>query len=195
MAYSKSKNPRSRFLEYSSDEELFDDLLYSFPKKSHHEKITNTLAVVFPANRDYQRAAKTSILTVIVSVMLIITGFTIFCLIATPETLVKNEVTSIASDYYENYFYSKILDNNSLSQNSADFNESVMEDIMKNYTARGFANISLKQLLLYDNQKHASATAFLEQYCNLDRSYIKIYPEAPFNRKNYRVDYNYSCKF
>ncbi|MBR3252654.1 hypothetical protein IKF84_01105 [Candidatus Saccharibacteria bacterium] len=195
MAYSDSKNPRGRFWEYTSDEELFDDILHTFPKISTGEKVTNTLSVIFPTDRDYQRAARTSVLTVIATIMLIVIGFNIFCLVVTPEKLVKDEITAITSDYYENYFYNKVLDNNSLSTDNADFNASAMEKILKNYTNRGFASISLRQLLLSDDQKHIAATEHLEKYCNLDRSNIKIYPEAPYNRQNYHVEYSYSCKF
>lgn len=188
MAYIDVKNPRYRFLEYSSDEELFYDILYSFPKKSRRDKFASAI-------ENCNRAAKGSILTIIVAVLFIMIGFTTFGLIATPEYLVKNEITAIATDYYENYFYNRILDNNFLTTDSPDFSESTMEKIMDKYIDRGFANVSLRQLLLYDNKKHAAATPLLEEYCNLDASSIRIYPEAPFDRQNYRVDYKYSCKF
>ena len=188
MAYIDGKNPRYRFSEYFSDEELFDDLLNSFPKKTTRDK----LACIA---QNYNRIAKDSVLTVIVTVLLIVTGFTVFGMIATPEYLIKNEITAIATDYYENYFYNKILNNNSLATDSPDFSESTMEKIMEKYIDRGFANISLRQLLLYDDEKHVAATSLLEEYCNLDASNIRIYPEAPFDRQNYRVDYKYSCKF
>ena len=194
MAYSKNKNPNYRFLDYLSDERLFDDIAKNFPKKSHRITKIKPLAI-FPTNTDYYRAAKTSILSIIVIVMLTVTGFTIFCLIATPEHLVKTEIASIATDYYENYFYNSILENNSLTPDNPDFNKPIMENILKDYTDRGFASISLRELLLYDNRKYTSATEYFEKYCNLDRSNIKIYPEAPFNRQNYRIDYDYSCKF
>ena len=195
MAYSSSKNPRERFCKYSSNEEFFNDILKTFPKKSPSEKIATNLATIFPANRDYRRAAKNSILTVIAAVTLTVIAYIIFCLIATPEKLVKDEIASITSDYYENYFYNSILENNSLSQEDTDFNAPAMEEILKNYSARGFADITLRQLLLYDDQKHSAATEYLSKYCNLDSSRIKIYPEAPYKRQDYHVDYNYSCKF
>lgn len=195
MAYSEIKNPRERFREYTSDDELFDDLTYTFPRKSSSEKVGETLAVIFPTDLDYHRAAKTSVLTIIATIMLIVIGFSIFCLVVTPETLVKDEIASITSDYYENYFYNKVLDNNSLSTDNADFDASAMEKILKNYTNRGFASVSLRQLLLSDDQKHIASSEYLEKYCNLDRSNIKIYPEAPFSRQDYHVEYSYSCKF
>ena len=194
MAYSDSKNPRYRFWEYTSSDELFDDILSTFPKKSTGEKVAESLAIIFPADRDYHRAAKTSVLTVIATITLTVVGYIIFCLIATPENVIKNEITTITSDYYENYFYNKILDNNYLSTDDADFDASTMENILGRYTARGFATVSLRQLLLTDNSK-PDTTAYLEKYCNLDRSNVKIYPEAPFSRQDYHVEYSYSCKF
>lgn len=127
------------------------------------------------------RYAKTSILVVIISAMLVMILFTLFNFIATPEFIVKRKIESIAKDYYENYFYNSI--------------PNPSPEALNYYVDRGFASVNLRQLLLYDDQKYASATESLKKYCNLDRTFIKIYPEAPFNRKDYRVDYSYSCKF
>ena len=146
---------------------------------------------------DPARIAKNTVLAVIILAMLTVIAFTLYNLIATPEFLVKREVESITSDYYENYFYNKILENNSINPKESDLSiiEPAMSKALEKYVSNGFARVSFRQLLLYDDRKHAASSNFLSEYCDLDKSIIKIYPESPFGRKNYRVDYSYSCKF
>jgi len=125
------------------------------------------------------KIARNTILTVILFLMLIVTGFTIFSFIATPEFLVKREIENIATDYYENYFYPSIPNPSGLDS----------------YLQSGFARVNLRQLLLYDNRKHYASMEYLSSYCDLDKTQIKVYPEKPFEKKSYRVEYTYSCKF
>ena len=142
----------------------------SVPSRRAHSKTNSERSYYF---------AKNSILTVIAVAMLVVLGFTIFNFIATPEFLVKREITNIATDYYENYFYNLIPNPNDL-----DF-----------YNKHGFARMTLRQLLLYDDRKHGASEAYLSDYCDLDKTQIKIYPEQPYDRKSYHIDYTYSCKF
>ena len=128
---------------------------------------------------DSYHFSKNSILTVIAFATLMVVGFAIFNLIATPEFLVKNRIKKITSDYYENYFYDSVPDHEAL-------------DIYKD---TGLAKVSLRQLLLYSDKKHATSLEFFEKYCDLENTYIKIYPESPYDRQNYHVDYAYSCNF
>lgn len=132
-------------------------------------------------SRSYKayRFSKNSILTIIIFATLIVVGFSIFNLIATPEFLVKRRIENIASDYYENYFYDSVPEHEALDL----------------YKDTGLARVSLRQLLLYSDKKHATSLEFFEKYCNLDSTYIKIYPESPYERENYHVDYAYSCNF
>jgi len=162
-----------------------------FTKKSRQAKFNRSVSYV----SDH---AKNIVLTIISTTALIVIGFMIFNLIATPEFLVKREVESITKDYYENYFYPSILSNNSISADSVSTPEgaaSALSDVLAQYTEKGFARLTLHQLLLYDNLRHYSSIASLSKYCDLDRTLIKIYPESPFTHQNYRVNYTYSCKF
>lgn len=113
--------------------------------------------------------------------------FTLFNLIATSEYLVKRRIKSIASDYYENYYYNLVL---SFNENHGD-----IDQVFAHYQNSGFAKVTLRQLLLYDNQKHIGAMSELSKYCNLDSTIIKVYPEPPFSKTNYHINYGYSCKF
>lgn len=161
-------------------------------------------AVILPSRKAHSyisshrtyHLAKDTILTIIALVMMMMIGLTFFCLIATPEFLVKREIESIAKDYYENYFYTTTLNNNSLEINEhSDNKNSTLDKIFSRYEKTGFSRTTLRQLLLFDDQKHITSMASLAKYCDLDKTQIKIYPEPPFDRQNYRIDYTYSCKF
>lgn len=142
--------------------------------------------------------ARELILSVIGVAALIVIGFLLFNLIATPEFLVKREVETIVKDYYENYFYHSILKNNSLTLDDLSTPEksiATMSPILERYIEKGFARLTLRQLTLYDNLRHHSSAAYLSKYCDLNSTLIHITPVAPFQKENYQVDYSYSCNF
>lgn len=149
-------------------------------------------------SRKSHRAAKGTVLTTIVAVTLMVVGFIFFNLIATPEYLTKREIESITKDYYENYFYLAILNNNSLSLaevSNASAAEEALKNLLSSYVEPGFARLTLRQLLLFDDHRHGASASTLAEYCDLDKTQIKIYPNAPFTSHDYHVDYTYSCKF
>ena len=131
--------------------------------------------------------------------MLAVLAYTIFTIIATPEYLVKREIESITSDYYENYFYkNNILSPNSLSESDVKdpvSAETHLTPILENYLKTGYSRITLNQLLLSNNREHYASAGYLARYCDLNSTIIHIFPEPPYTSKNYRVEYNYSCNF
>ena len=132
-----------------------------------------------------------AIMSVIVLVCLAVILMVLFGKFATPENIVTNKITSITKDYYENYFYDTIIGTNSIGDDS----EKSLEQIMSRYIEPGFASISLRQLLLFGGQRHADAAPILQNYCDENRTNVKIYPEPPFGRTDYHVEYNYSCEY
>ena len=133
-------------------------------------------------------AMRRAILTVIVLAMMTVILAVLTQSMMTPENTVKRKVESIAADYYERYYYDLILNQNAVS-------EGELAQIMERYVGPGFAKVPFSQLTLYDGQKYAEAGKVLNEYCDDEQSYIKIYPEAPFGRKDYHVEYHYSCNF
>lgn len=146
---------------------------------SHTLVVKSSPAHLETVSRKSHHVSKNSILTVIVLAMLTMLGFTIFNLIATPEFLVKRKIEDITADYYENYFYNNLPDPSGLSH----------------YTEKGLTFVPLRELLAFDDHRHGAITSSLSEYCDLDKTSIKIFPKYPFGRKDYRVEYTYSCKF
>lgn len=138
-------------------------------------------------DRQVYSATKKSILTVIIFSMLIVILAVLFVIFNDPEKLVKQKITDITTDYYENYYYPSLIGN------AAD--EDSLSDIMTPYVTPGFATISLRQLLLFDNERFAKTATFVKQYCDENKTFAHIYPDPPFGKKNYHIDYIYSCAF
>ena len=128
---------------------------------------------------------KRSILTVIISAMLVVILAVLLSTFSSPERVVKSKIESIATDYYENYFYPEITTDNSTP----------LSQIMSRYEKPGFAKVTLRQLLLFDNGRYNSAATTLTKYCDENATFIQIFPTSPFSKTDYRIDYHYSCTF
>ncbi|MDO4742390.1 MAG: hypothetical protein Q4A79_03415 [Candidatus Saccharibacteria bacterium] len=100
-----------------------------------------------------------------------------------PELRVKNLISELSSEYYEDYFYDKYISN-------VDNTE-----LIEKKTKNGLSPIPLHQLLLYDNQKNEEHLDFLSTYCDLDTTFITIHPDPPYDKKSYHTEYSYSCNF
>ena len=119
--------------------------------------------------------------------MLAVIVATICAFLFRPENLVKNEISEISADYYENYLYEKF--------NSYDYSPEELASFLQKYQETGITTTSLRQLLLYDHQKHADSAPLLKKYCNENKTYVKYFPEPPFSKTSYRADITYSCEF
>ncbi len=131
--------------------------------------------------------SKRSILAVIVLAMLTVILTLLFSNFYDPEKLTTRKIESITADYYETYFYPRI-------ENYGTTDKS-MSDIMSRYKETGFSKITLRQLLLFDSARHADAAELLTKYCDPEATYVKIYPDDPYGKTDYHVDYTYSCAF
>ena len=106
----------------------------------------------------------------------------------TPEKIAHRELEKIAKDYYENYFYDNY---------TANFSDSERNEKLAKISKNGFPHTMLRQLLLYDDGKHAnSAPNFrYEGYtCDTNKTYVIYFPEEPYGKTDYRVEYHYDCK-
>ncbi|MBR3230763.1 hypothetical protein IKF73_01910 [Candidatus Saccharibacteria bacterium] len=124
------------------------------------------------------------IIVIIGASMVAVIIATICSLIFKPENLVKAQISALATDYYENYLYP------SFDQNSPNFN-----DFMQKYETTGLTITTLRQILLHDHQKNVTAAPFLKEHCDENSTFIKFYPEYPYSKTSYHVEYSYSCDF
>ena len=131
--------------------------------------------------------ARRTIIAVIVLAMLAVILAILASIFYKPETIVTNKISSITADYYENYFYPRV--------ESYGTTDKTIGEIMSRYTESGFSKITLRQLLLFDSERYADAAALLTEYCDPELTYVKIFPDEPFTKSDYHVDYHYACTF
>ena len=128
--------------------------------------------------------AKKSVLTIIILAMLVVTLALLLAYFLKPETIVKSKMSAISTDYYENYYYPQIVEQSSKP----------LPEILEYYSTHGFSQVTLRQLLLIDNERNKDASD-LKNYCDENATYIQIFPEPPYGKNNYHIDYHYSCTF
>ena len=131
------------------------------------------------------QAKKITILSIIVA-MVLVASAVVLGLLLRPERQIKRKIETMATDYYENYFYKN-------------FSETVaggsVVDAVKGYAEKGFTKVPLKQLLLFDGGKYRGLMDEMKKYCDVDATTMQIFPKEPYGNKNYKIEYNYSCNF
>jgi hypothetical protein len=124
----------------------------------------------------------------IVFAMGVVVVFAVYKAINTPEKVTKDRISAYARAYYEDYFYPKVK--SSVSGDN-------FETVMRQYAEEGIDNgrVSLRQLMLHNGGKFSNELDAISDYCELDNTYVEIFPQKPYNKSDYRVNYKYSCKF
>lgn len=124
---------------------------------------------------------KKIILSIIIFLFILVIILTIFAIFNTPEKRVKSEIEHLTHDYYENYLYPKI------SENAKDISET-----LEKYQEKGLSPILLRQLLFSD-RKDQKTIQFLRNHCDENKTAVRFYPEPPFSKTSYNVEYTYNC--
>ena len=125
------------------------------------------------------------IVCVIAIIFVLIFFFLIFSLINNPERSVKSKIDNLARDYYENFLYEQITHTNNQTPAKA----------LEEYKSVGLSIVYLRQLLYNKNQNDEETIKYLTNYCDENDTIIKYYPEPPYQKDSYRVEYSYSCDF
>ena len=164
--------------------------LFSSSARLHHSRQiskSSQLAKSEKTSRRVSRRSRYIIIAVIILAMMAVILTILLSSLQDPERIIEGKIEEISKDYYENYFYNQIGRYNTAGDS--------VEDIVSKYSDTGFSRVTLNQLLYYDNSRHASLRPILTEYCDLENTYIKIYPYAPYGRTDYSIDYHYSCAY
>lgn len=137
-----------------------------------------------PNKKQRKTLAQKTIITIIILAIITVTASVICGLVFDTEYKIKNRISQLASEYYENYFYHNISESN---DNPA--------EALKRYTDTGLAKVSLRQLVLSNPNISNDEKDFLYQHCNENSTSVQFFPESPYDEKSYRTEYTYSCKF
>ena len=136
-------------------------------------------------NRKVFDYARLSIIAIIVIAMIIVAATIVTIYLTNPERTTKWRIEAITADYYENYFYPNLT---SASDESLDKQ-------MERFKVLGFSTLTLRDLLLFDSGRYVNDMPTLTKYCDEEETKIHITPVEPYGKKDYTVDYRYSCVF
>ena len=127
------------------------------------------------------------IITIILVSMIVILIAVLISFLFKPENLVKSKISNLSSNYYENYLYDGLND-------SANFSGDYKSTLEK-YKDTGLTYITLRQLILHNKEENASTGEYIKEYCDEEKTTIKFFPEEPYGKTNYHIEYHYVCNF
>ena len=133
------------------------------------------------------KVTKVAIIALAVA-MVVVAGYTALQFHNMPEYATEREINALAKDYYENYFYDKLVEN--AGDNS-------ISDIMSAYAEKGMEPVKLRQFFVYDNARHQDSEKIFttaEYPCNTNTSTVRYTPVAPYGKTDYTYEVNLSCK-
>lgn len=129
------------------------------------------------------------ILVIIVNATIIAVAAFLTPIFINTQNSVHSSIESLAKDYYENYLY----ENLNAAKTTSD--PATFEETMQKYQEYGFGTVRLRQILQYSKQKNSTPPVNVADYCDENKTIIKFYPEPPYDRTTYRMDFTYSCNF
>ncbi len=128
--------------------------------------------------------AQKIILIIIVLATLAVFIALLYSFIFNAERITKSKISHLATDYYENYFYPNLSPN-----------DKNMSDVLKRYTDIGLAKVSLRQLILSNQNLSQQDIDYLQKYCDENNTFAQFFPTEPFNSTDYHTEFTYSCSF
>lgn len=93
----------------------------------------------------------------------------------------ERSINYLVKDYYENYFYDHFLNGRIVSP-----------ALFQNYQDKGFPQTSLRQLLTFDNSRHADRHHDFD-HCDKKGTYVTITPVPPFTKTDYTYTVTLDC--
>lgn len=107
----------------------------------------------------------------------------------TPEKITTDKIDALSKDYYENYLYENLINSSAMSD------QDHFETVMEKYQEHGFGIVHLRQILSQAKNKSSQDIAYITDYCDENKTIVVFYPDPPFNRTSYHIEYSYSCNF
>lgn len=106
------------------------------------------------------------------------------------DKVLERELTKIARDYYENYYYDKKMQQFKVGEGGAD-----AAAVLSEYTEVGIPEVLLRQLLLFDNSRWKDARELFETMgCDTNKTGVRFFPTEPYGVKDYTMTINYACE-
>ena len=122
---------------------------------------------------------------IIVCAMVILTA--VFLFNYDEKGIVYGDLDKLATWYYEDYIYANLV--------RGDASPEEIAVLMERYIDRGFATVHLRQLLMHEEDVEGINARLIEKHCDVNKTTVKFYPEEPFDKKSYRMNWRYDCDF
>ena len=103
------------------------------------------------------------------------------------EAVVKGDLDKMANWYYEEYIYNGLVEEGTSPER--------LNELMDRYIVRGFSITKLRKLLSHEEAIKDVDAALIKKHCDVNKTTVKFYPEEPFDKKSYRMDWRYDCDF
>lgn len=145
----------------------------AYQKKKQHKK-----------SKCKKTLAQKTILAIIVLAIVTVFASILCAIFLNAEFQTKTKISRLSSTYYENYFYPKISSNNKN-----------ISEVLEHYKESGFSEVNLRQMILSIQDFPANEINFIYKYCDENTTFIHFFPEPPYDKTSYRVEYSYSCNF
>ena len=137
--------------------------------------------------RNTDLVAKRVVIVVICLAIAVVGGFAAFVLLYDENEVVRGQLDELARAYYEEFTYPSLIKDG--------MSRAEKESLMEQYVERGFADVRLRQMIRRDGGKTVNDTSLIHKHCDENETVMRVYPEEPFDRKSYRIEYRYSCDF
>ena len=154
----------------------------AYAKNKYSSKI-HTSKTRFLSSRQKSLAQKITLAIIIIAALAVITAV-ICSFVFDSERLTKAKISNLARDYYENHFYQNMT-----------IDEDKLSEEMSKYAETGFNSVSLRQIILSTDNNHSADADFIRKYCDEKSTIVRFFPEPPFDKTSYRIEYSYSCDF
>lgn len=138
-------------------------------------------------NEEQPKTRYVAIFVVLVAALAVVVNV-ILSLNFTAEKMTMRKIEAIARDYYENYFYDNYV---------GEMSEEEIREELSGMEKSGFPRTYLHDLLLFDNKRHAEDAKEFKRKgytCDTNKTYVIFYPEEPYGKKDYRVEYEMECE-
>ena len=126
------------------------------------------------------------ILIIIISAMVLVIVALVLVLFLNPENQIKSKISSRSANYYETYIYKDF-------ENISD--KAKLEKAMEKYQKNGFTKTPLRQILFYDHSTLTDEDSFIISHCDENETFIQFFPDPPYTKTSYHIEYTFACDF
>ena len=122
------------------------------------------------------------IIGIIIAVMIIVAIAVLCTFLFSTENITKSKIENLATSYYEDKLYDKFVTANGNT------------DVFKKYDQTGLPPTPLRHLI-YTGNLDKSEIEQIRELCDENKTSVKYFPEPPYTKTSYRVEYTYNCEW